>query len=197
MLMDATRDFILCQIEETLETNEILDLSSLQHRIMLYNSLVALIILPVEEMKKRGTKGETNPLYSTSLSNLRKQCHFSLELFEPIERISSSKGEVKFNRKNLYAFMRKLRNAIAHQNVRFIEQDGTASIVLFNIYPQSAKQAKVVADQLEKRGLTPKGNGVEDFRIKMTFEELRTLGNWIGSEYLRALQFSTASRREQ
>ena len=195
--MDATRDFILCQISESLNTNEVLDLSLLSHRILLYNSLVALVVLPVEDLKKSGTETEVNRLYSVSLSSLRKRCSFSLELFEPISHFDKGRGELMFNKKDMYTFMRKLRNAIAHQNVRFIEEGATGQIVFFNVFPLSAKRSTgAEKEQLEKRGLKRIKTGIEDFRIRMTFEEMRDLSSWIGSEYLRVLQFDPTDRTD-
>ena len=191
MTMDATRDFILCQIEESLEMNEVLDLSTLSHRIMLYNSLVALIVLPVEEMKKRGTKNEKNPLYEKSLSDIRKSCSFVLETFDPIHGFDKREGLLTFQRKTTYTFMRKLRNAIAHQNVLF-DDDGFARISFFNWYSSKALSSDKVVNQINDRGLILNHNRVEDFRISMSFEELRDLSSWVGSEYLRALKYEPA-----
>ena len=193
--MDTTRDFILCQISESLNTNDVLDLSLLSHRIMLYNSLVALIVLPVEEQKKSGTGTEANRLYNISLSSLKKMCGFSLELFEPISGFDKNSSELMFSKKDMYTFMRKLRNAIAHQNVRFIEEGSTGQVIFFNVFPLSDKRStEAVKGELKKRKLKRIKSGVEDFRIRMTFEEMRDLSNWIGSEYLRVLQFDPADR---
>mgnify|MGYP003213704398 CR=1 FL=1 len=60
-MSDSTRDFIICQIRESLENNDVLCLDDLTSRILLYNSLIALIVLPVEQAKRSGTGGEKNP----------------------------------------------------------------------------------------------------------------------------------------
>lgn len=187
--MDATRNFIICQIEETIKTNDLLDLSSLTNRILLYNSLISLIILPIEEIKKSGTEKEKNRIYQRSLSDLQQECNFLIELFEPISKFDTRTHLLKFNNKNMYSFMRKLRNAVAHQNVRFYEEGELTRITLSNIYVSTTKPSEEIKEQLKKHGLEPKGNSVEDFRISISFEGLKKLGDLIGSEYLRTLQF--------
>ena len=191
MNMDTTRDFILCQIKETLEVNDLLDLSSLTNRILLYNSLISLIVLPVEEIKRSGTAKEKNRLYKRSLSDLLDSCSFSLEIFEPISGFDKETQRLKFNKKDMYAFMKKLRNAIAHQNVRFHEEDGCTRIIFSNLYASSVQPSKEIKEELKRHGLEPKGKGVEDFRISISFEELKKLSDWIGSEYLRTLEFKS------
>ena len=187
--MDATRDFILCQIKETLETNDLLDLSSLTHRILLYNSLISLIVLPVEEIKKSGTAKEKNRIYQGSLSALQEKCNFTIELFEPILKFDIKTHRLKFNKKDMYSFMRKLRNAVAHQNVRFYEENGHTRITFSNVHTSTAQPSEEIKEQLKERGLKLKGESVEDFRISISFEGLKKLGDWIGSEYLRTLEF--------
>ena len=188
--MDATKGFIICQIKESLETNEVLDLSSLTNRILLYNSLISLIVLPVEEIKKRGTQSEKNRLYQKRLTDLIEACNFSLEVFEPIAGFDKNTKRLKFNKKDMYAFMRKLRNSVAHQNVRFYEEDAElARITFFNLYTSPVQPSQDIMNELEKRNLKLKNKAVEDFRVSMSFESMRTLSDWIGSEYLRALEF--------
>lgn len=187
--MDATRDFILFQIKETLETNDLLDLSSLTHRILLYNSLISLIVLPVEEIKKSGTAKEKNRVYQGSLSALQEKCNFTIELFEPILKFDNKTHRLKFNKKDMYSFMRKLRNAVAHQNVRFYEESGHTRITFSNVYTSTAQPSEEIKEQIKERGLKLKGKSVEDFRISISFEGLKKLGDWIGSEYLRTLEF--------
>ena len=187
--MDATRDFILCQIKETLETNDLLDLSSLTHRILLYNSLISLIVLPVEEIKKSGTAKVKNRIYRGSLSALQEKCNFTIELFEPILKFDIKTQHLKFNKKDMYSFMRKLRNAVAHQNVRFYEENRHTRITFSNVYASTTQPSEEIKEQLKERGLKLKGESVEDFRISISFEGLKKLGDWIGSEYLRTLEF--------
>lgn len=200
--MDVTKNFILCQIQESLERNKELNLSQLPDRILLYNSLIALIVLPVEEARRRGTKKERNPLFKKSFSDLKKTCDFSLELFEPIEGFDRKTRLLKYCKKDTYAFARKLRNAIAHQNVRFDDQEGSYKISFFNLYTTPYEPSEEIAYQLKQRNLEARTarsqnrtiTTVEDFRIVMSFDGLRELGNWIGSEYLRALQFKPTNK---
>ena len=169
--------------------NEALDLAELSHRIMLYNSLVALIVLPVEEAKRQGTKRKKNPLYTKTLSDLQKDCSFSLELFEPIDHFDKDRGCLLFSNRTIYSFMRKLRNAIAHQNVRFDSKGGISRISFFNVYRPRGLSQEMLSSQLSQRKLKLVKHSIEDFRISVSFEELRDLSTWIGSEYLRALNY--------
>lgn len=192
--MDATRDFILCQIKETLYTNDLLDLSSLTHRILLYNSLISLVVLPVEEIKKSGTAREKNRIYQGSLSALQEKCNFTIELFEPISGFDAKSHLLKFNKKDMYSFMRKLRNAVAHQNVHFYEENEHTQITFSNMYASTAQPSDEIKEQLTKRKLELKGKNVEDFRISISFEGLKKLADWIGSEYLRTLEFEPSTQ---
>lgn len=193
-MSDSTRDFVICQIRESLENNDVLCLDDLTSRILLYNSLIALIVLPVEQAKRSGTSGEKNPLFKKSLSDLRKACQFDLTVFEPIQGFDSN-GSLKFQRKSIYCFMTKLRNSIAHQNIAF-DEDGQLnhSITFFNRFGVSEKKAAKLSissqKELSEKGLHLKNGYIEDFRITLTFEQLRTLANWIGEEYLRAMEYS-------
>ena len=192
-MSDSTRDFIICQIRESLENNDVLCLDDLTSRILLYNSLIALIVLPVEQAKRSGTGGEENPLFKKSLSDLRKACQFDLTVFEPIKWLDRD-GDLSFGKKDIYRFMTKLRNSIAHQNIFFDEDEQlNHRITFFNRFGVSEeKAAKLSANshkELNGRGLRLKNSHIEDFRITLTFEQLRTLANWIGEEYLRAMEY--------
>lgn len=119
----------------------------------LINCSLGLIILPYE---KRGFSSFLNQ----NISDINSLPSFTISKFEP--RRSFKKGVVAFYPKTLKVLLQKIRNGLAHQNIRPINIDGILhSIEIAN----------------EFRGNT-------DLVIKFTEDELKNFALFISKLYL-------------
>lgn len=149
---------------------------------MLLNSLLSLVVLPFEDAKKRdgrrifkgGIKGLLNTFGCVSLT------------FQPIKRCTAGKPE--FERRDIYSFIRKFRNGIAHQNLTvFVDQNKEVFICIYNKY-SCADCKKCKEKKCKEKGLKISGAGVKDFEICVTVPQLQRIALYIADSYLRAIK---------
>lgn len=125
---EQLREFYINQIKTTEKIVKQFSNTSEFSPTMLLNSLLSLIILPYENVKRSG-RGK---VFSGKIKELNKKFGFNPEIFEPIESCNGNKPNYK-KRKDIYTYVGKFRNAIAHQNLRVIVGDKREiEIVIFN-----------------------------------------------------------------
>lgn len=179
---EDSMSFCIKQIETTKRIINKFSNASEFSPTMLLNSLLSLVVLPFEDAKKRdGTRifrGEMKELLKTFGG-------VSLE-FRPIKRCTAGKPE--FERKNIYSFIRKFRNGIAHQNLTvFVDQNKEVFIRIYNKFSCSdCKKCK--EKKCKEKGLKISGAGVKDFEISVTVPQLQRIALYIADSYLRAIR---------
>lgn len=94
---------------------------------MLINSLLSLVVLPFESAKK--TNGEK--IFPGTYKELENNLGFSPLVFQPIKKCNGV--EISYSNKNIYAYINKFRNGIAHQNLNVsVNADRVIYITVFN-----------------------------------------------------------------
>ena len=165
------------QISNTLEIIESLDLRKKKDKAILLNSLLSLVILPVEEIKKNNKQR----LFEGSFTDMLKKTGICPLLFQPIKTCDGSK--ISYEKKTIYSFIRVFRNSIAHQNISFSD-DGNKISFCNKCTMKGCKHCstKICA----KKGIVFRGNGVNDFVIEMSYLQLRKTARYIAKSYKKA-----------
>ncbi|MDR3277873.1 MAG: hypothetical protein LBT12_03790 [Oscillospiraceae bacterium] len=149
---------------------------------MLFNSLLSLVILPFESAKTR----DGEKIFPGSFADIQKKLKFAPIIFQPINKCED--GTVKYYNKTTYAFVKKFRHAIAHQNIEIPESENTTvHIRLFNKfqcrYCKKCKQKECV-----KKGLKYTTSAIKDFEIDVSIEQLQSIALYIANCYLKAIK---------
>ncbi|WP_251614896.1 HEPN family nuclease [Senimuribacter intestinalis] len=180
---EQLREFYVNQIKTTVEIVKQFSNTSEFSPTMLLNSLLSLVILPYEEIKRKG-RGR---LFSGRIIELNKKFGFSPEIFQPIQSCNGNAPVYK-TRKDIYAYVGKLRNAIAHQNLRVIVGDKREiEIVIFNRF-KGSKCSKCQTKGCTEKGLKYSKKGIIDFQIRITIKQLQNLALYIANSYLKSIE---------
>lgn len=162
------------RIVETIEILEKANENDSAYFTILLNSLLSLVILPTEQLKKE--KGER--LLNGKFSDFLKKVSISPIVFSPIKSFPDNKPN--YERKTIPCFFKKLRNGIAHQNIEFVDTNGETLIVFFNVASSDSKEkAKNSKGKCEVNK-----NRVIDFKIKVNASQLKKLALYIAYKYV-------------
>ena len=156
-------NFTIKRIKQTKDLLNNLNPNSDEYLTMLLNSLLSLIILPVEEIKRKPRE----KTFNIRINDFYKIIGVTPIKFDPIKSVDKNGNIIKRNR-TTNNFVIKLRNAIAHQNIKVNEIEGKTYITLFNIFK---------SNNLKR--------GIRDFEIKLSLVELRRLSLFIAESYLK------------
>ena len=171
------------QIENTVEIiNFSFDKQELSDTA-LYNALLSLVILPFERTKRRN--GER--IWQGSYNDIKKEMGFNEILFKPIKK--DKQGYCKNANHTMYEFIKNFRNSIAHQNVQIcVDENRHISVVFFNVFPVCCNKCANCKDcnfKNQHRGdFITKNNGLENFRVSFTFNQLHKFAVFIANRYL-------------
>jgi len=83
------------------------------------NCMLGLIILPNEMLNR-----SRSPKWTMLIEEIQELNFLHIQHFEPIKGKNRDTGEVEYYSKTLKIFLKKVRNGIAHQNIRPINTDG-------------------------------------------------------------------------
>ena len=148
---------------------------------LLLNSLLSMIVLPYEKAKSKDNK-----FLSEDKIAILEDMGIVPILFQPIKHCKNCK--VSYNQKTMKSFVNKLRNGIAHQNIKIsILNDKDFQITLKNKY-QNQGCNNCANPACKEKGLIRENGGVIDFQITVTVEQLRKLADYIANAYLKAIQ---------
>ena len=178
--MDIKLAFLRLQIQATYQTVQDLDLNTVEGKALLVNALLSLVVFPCEMLKKERAAGGDSKLLAGSYPAIRDAIGFDEQLFKPIKSVNST--EIKRLNRTLYSFMSKLRNAVAHQNIEWAGDGDDA--ILFRNYFTSWSSSGAQKALCEEAGFSYSAEGIEDFRIVMTFDQMKQFANWLALSYL-------------
>jgi hypothetical protein len=128
------------------------------------NCSLGLIIFPFEFNRGRVRKITPN-LFTLPAKDLAKDVGFRFSKFQPIENLDGNRHPILFNenKKSVKLLLNKMRNGLAHQNIRPKNNNGLFDeIVIWNIFERgrginkfSEKDVSVIfnQDQLKKFAL--------------------------------------------
>lgn len=182
--------FMKLQIENTIEIiNRFFDSSELSYTA-LQNALLSLVLLPFESVKRR----DKNRIWQGKYEDVKKNIGFTDEVFVPITECKN--GMVKIGNRSQYSFIKKFRNAVAHQNIQIcVDERRLISVVFFNVFP--AKCAKCKNKDCKAYALQRRNGGVEDFRVSFTYDQLHNFALFVASSYLRSITGEESKYRRQ
>lgn len=194
-----TKQFALHQVIATKKHVGKLSLDLPDDRAELVNSLIALLILPIEDYKSTGSKNNPIKLYDeVKYSDIESKFDFDLLLFDPMKGHSYEKRTTK-------RFFECLRNAIAHFNIRY-DSNKSSYVELFNInridisppripqfYEETARRNIATNRYSFNRHRNNKGKdivsvSIETLVVRMTFRSMKELGLWFADEYIRVTE---------
>lgn len=172
--------FMKKQIENTVEIiNHFFDNRELSYTA-LQNALMSLVLLPYESAKRH----DKSRIWQGKYEDVKKNIGFSDEVFVPIS--SCKNCEAKIDKRSQYSFIRKFRNAVAHQNIQIcVDENRLISVAYFNIFPVKCNNCKNEGCKAYK--LQRRKDGVEDFRVSFTYDQLRSFAQFVANSYLRSI----------
>lgn len=180
--MDSTQEFYKKQIQITIKIIERFSDIREYSPTMLINSLLSLVILPFERSKKKNNEKIFKGNYKTEIV---KKVGIVPMIFEPIKSCDNEK--IEFNNKNIYSFVNKLRNGIAHQNIEvYISSENVTMITIYNKF-YCGQCKKCMKKTCEERKPYFSNKGMIDFKIIVTVHELQKLALYIANSYLKAI----------
>lgn len=175
-------DFYINQIKKTKEIlNRFSDMSEFSPTLLL-NSLLSLVVLPCEDAKKRDGKR----IFPGKYKEIIKKLGITPVTFQPIEKYAN--GRIIWEKKSVYAFVKKLRNGIAHQNLSVIvDADRVVYIRIINKFSNRSciEEAK---NEYQSKGLQATKTYVVDFELKLTINQLKKVALYIADSYLNAIE---------
>lgn len=179
----ARIDFYIKQIETTKKIVNAYGGVIKYSPTLLLNSLLSLIIIPCEDAKRRdGTK-----IFPGKYLDLIKKLGITPKIFQPIGSYTQGKG-IKWEQRTTYAFIRKLRNGIAHQNIVLsVDANRVVSVIIQNRFTDKdcINKAK---EEYQGKGLKVEGGGIVDFEIAFTVKQLERTALYIADAYLKAIK---------
>lgn len=183
MKEDALSDdqvFMVNQIQNTIIIVKTFSNDNSLSFTALLNALLSLVLLPFESVKKKdGTK-----LWQGSYKDFGKKIGFTEMTFKPIAECRD--GEVKFNKRTQYSFIKKFRNAIAHQNIYInIINKKIETVEFFNIFPSKCGSCSNV--ECSARENWQGSRGLEDFRVSFTYIQLQDFAYHIAESFMRSI----------
>ena len=165
------------QIEETKKLVEKNEISTVE----LTNALLSLVVLPYEKREKGHGR-----VFAGRYEELAKKIGICPLIFSPIEQCV--KGNVKWRNKNIYSFVNKLRNGIAHQNLQInVDENKQVQFEIWNCFSCSECK-KCELRRCEAKNCIYKDGKVIDFKIKVTANELKKLAFYIANSYLNVIK---------
>ena len=174
--------FYLAEIETTQKMLSNLEELQDYQPTLLLNSLLSMIVLPFEKAKSK----ECEKIFSDDISVLCKSIGVYPTLFKPISKCRHEK--VSCYRENVKTFVKKLRNGIAHQNIHIeIFGDRDFKITIRNKFCCD-ECCKCANRMCEKKGIKKCRDGVIDFEITVTVDQLKKIAEYISNVYLKAIK---------
>ena len=180
--MDEAKNYLVRQIEISRQIINEYTGNDDYSMTMILNSLLSLIVLPVEQIKKKNKVR----FFSGSMNEINNKLGFSPVLFQPIKCCDGQK--IKYEKRDIYAYIRKLRNGVAHQNITVNENDnGTTIITFYNYYTcRNCNKCKLLL--CKNKGLTRQYSKVVDYKISVSLSQLRRLARYISDSYIMAIE---------
>lgn len=179
-LLSDNQRFMAQQIENSVKIIETFFDSKELSYTALQNALLSLVLLPFESAKKK----DKIRVWRGSYSDIKKEIGFSEIVFQPIAECRNQTP--KFNNRSQYSFIKKFRNAVAHQNIQIVvREDRVITVEFFNISPSKCKKCKT--SDCKAKSLKATVNGVEDFRISFTYNQLHTFAIYVANSYLKSI----------
>lgn len=180
---NSVQEFYISQIKTTKKIIEQFSNNDEFSPAMLINSLLSLVVLPFEKAKKK----DGNKIFPGSYKDLEKKLGFNPEIFQPIKSCKNQ-GKIDYSNKNIYVYINKFRNGIAHQNLSIsVSDERQVYISIWNKFEsQSCKKCKYKTCM--EKGLKLENGGVVDFKIKVTVTQLQKLSLYIADSYLKAIE---------
>ena len=165
------------QIENTIEIIDYFrDNQELSYAALL-NALLSLVLLPFESAKRRD-KGR---IWQGKYEDVKKNIGFTDVVFAPI--VECRNGKPKISYRNQYSFIRKFRNAIAHQHIQLcLDENKLISVTFFNVFRSNCLKCNDKSCKLKKNK-----DGVEDFRVSFTYDQLHAFALFVAKSYLRSI----------
>ncbi len=172
--------FMKKQIENTIQIiNAFFDNKELSYTA-LQNALLSLVILPFESAKRR----DSNRIWQGRYNDVKKQIGFVDEVFVPITECKNSIA--KIGNRSQYSFIKKFRNAVAHQNIQIcVNEDHLVSVRFYNIFP--AKCTKCSNKGCKAYTLQRRNGGIEDFKVSFTYQQLHRFALFVANSYIRSI----------
>ena len=172
--------FMKKQIENTIQIiNAFFDNKELSYTA-LQNALLSLVILPFESAKRR----DSNRIWQGRYNDVKKQIGFVDEVFVPITECKNSIA--KIGNRSQYSFIKKFRNAAAHQNIQIcVNEDHLVSVRFYNIFP--AKCTKCSNKGCKAYTLQRRNGGIEDFKVSFTYQQLHRFALFVANSYIRSI----------
>ena len=172
--------FMKKQIENTIQIiNAFFDNKELSYTA-LQNALLSLVILPFESAKRR----DSNRIWQGRYNDVKKQIGFVDEVFVPITECKNSIA--KIGNRSQYSFIKKFRNAVAHQNIQIcVNEDRLISVRFYNIFP--AKCTKCSNKGCKAYTLQRRNGGIEDFKVSFTYQQLHRFALFVANSYIRSI----------
>ena len=170
--------FYLAEIKTTQQMLTDLGNKGVYMPTLLINSLLSMIVLPYE-------KAQNNNAFKEKFSLFEKQMNITPTLFIPIENCKNY--EVHYKKVTTKNFVNKLRNGVAHQNIKVsIINDKDFTITIKNKY-HCNNCNKCPTPVCKDKGVKREKSGVIDFEITLTVKQLTQLANYIANAYIKAL----------
>lgn len=162
------------RIRETREILEECNIDDHKYFTVLLNSLLSLVVLPIEQIKRQKGKQVFNGRYTEFL----KTVSITPIVFSPIKKLNED-GTVENEKRLISCFVRKLRNSVAHQNIEFIDGEEETYIRFYNVASNNSKAIKKYSGncKIEHSKLI-------DFEIKINAIQLKKLAIYIANKYL-------------
>ncbi len=187
--LSENQEFMVEQIHNTMKiVTSFSDDSKLSYTA-LQNALLSLVLLPFESAKKKdGTK-----VWQGSYSDVCEAIGFNEITFKPIAECRD--GKVRFNNRTQYSFIKKFRNAIAHQNINLRVKDQKIEALEFhNSFP--ANCASCSNKECPARQLKRVSGGIEDFRVSFTYKQLHDFAFYVAASYTRSITGKALEERK-
>lgn len=164
ILLSENREFMARQIINSVDIIETYSGNKELFFTAVQNALLSLVVLPFESVKIK----DKQRIWPDKFNCVQKDIGFNIIVFEPIQKCENN--ILKMDRHDMYSFIRKFRNAIAHQNIKIVFKEGRIdSIEFFNRFPKCSKCRK---PDCKINNLIMAKGGVEDFRISFTQAQL-------------------------
>lgn len=156
-------NYIIEQIEKTKDLLNSTKENDKYYLTILLNSLLSLIILPVEDIKRNSRK----TVFKTKYKDFLRIIGVAPIIFDPNEYNDGIKTKTHY--KTTSNFISKLRHGIAHQCIEIVIFENNTFITIFNI--MKLKKTKI-----------------KDFEIKLSVKELKKLSLFISNNYLKSIK---------
>lgn len=148
------------QIKETKEIILQADTSDKLYLPLLINSLLSLVVLPIEELKRKPRE----KIFGSRFIEFQKATGVVPIIFKPIKDVKNRK--IIYSNRTPQRFVEKMRNGVAHQCIDIESFENNVYIIIYNVFRKNKYRIK-------------------DFEIKLTASELKKLSLYIANCYLK------------